>query len=145
MSDDDRAIWQAELGRVEDVAKVHLAALDRRLSALEASMSDDSKRSDTGPSASRPDSRPAKDDSLPEWLDQIGRGEDTRPDALIGEIVRFLVRADKTAFAKIYALAKTEAERMDARSNERFRALYRSFPKTKDSPPAQTDEKSRCP
>jgi hypothetical protein len=59
---------------------------------------------------------------------------------LIGEIVRFLVRADKTAFAKLYALVKTEAEKMDARSNERFRAMYRRLPKAKDSSSTETKE-----
>ncbi len=131
----DRAIWQVELARVEGVAKVHFAALSRRVAALEASMPEDARPPDNGQSPPPPEGRPPDDESLPQWLTEMSRGEDTRPDALIGEIVRFLVRADKTAFAKIYALVKTEAEKMDARSNERFRSFYRSSSKTKDSPP----------
>jgi hypothetical protein len=132
---EERAIWQIQLARVEDVAKVHFAALKRRVAALEASMSEQEQRPENDKSAPTPESRPLDDESSRQWLTEMGRGEDTRQDALIGEIVRFLVRADKTAFAKIYALVKTEGEKMDARSNERFRAFYRSSPKTKDSPP----------
>jgi hypothetical protein len=133
-------IWQVELARVEGVAKVHFAALARRVAALETSMTDDSRQPDNGQSVPQPESRPADDEGLSRWLTEFSRAEDTRPDALIGEIVRFLVRADKTAFAKIYALVKTESERMDARSNERLRAMYRSFPKAKDSSSTENKE-----
>jgi hypothetical protein len=131
---------QVELARVEGVAKVRVEALARRVAALEARMRDDARPSEKGQSGSPSDSRSPDDDSLAPWLNEIGRGEDSRSDALIGEIVRFLVRADKTAFAKMYALVKTEAERMDARWNERVRTLYRGSPKMKDSPPVEGKE-----
>jgi hypothetical protein len=116
---------------VEALRRVHTATLMRRVAALEASMSENTRPPDNGQSAPPPENRLRHDEALL-WLAE--RGEDTSLDALIGEIVRFLVRADKAAFAKIYAVVKTEADRMDARSNEQLRALWTSR-KKKSSPP----------
>lgn len=62
-----------------------------------------------------------------------GRTE-ARTDALIGEIVRFLVHADKAAFATIYGVVKTELAAQD----ERHRLMLREFrDNSREPPPAQ--------
>ena len=60
------------------------------------------------------------------------KDNESREDTLVGEIVRFLMRADKVAFAKIYAIVKAEEVRMDERSNTFRRQLMAETSDSKD-------------
>jgi hypothetical protein len=59
----------------------------------------------------------------------------------LGEIVRFLGRADKAAFARIYAVVKTEEAAMDARLSE---LLGQCAGRTKESD-TETEQKPAQP
>src|SRR5262245_38425613 len=61
------------------------------------------------------------------------RPSDPRLDALIGEVVRILINADKAAFTKIYATAKAEATAQADRAQADLNLLRRRL----DSPPKE--------
>jgi len=62
--------------------------------------------------------RPDKTD---QFLDEMFHERSDRQDALIGEIVRILINADRVTFAKIYAMAKAEQAMHNEESRERMR------------------------
>jgi hypothetical protein len=83
------------------------------------------------------DAAAPRDDRFDRYFGVADRREET--DAMVGEIVRFLIRSDRAAFARVYALAQAEGRRMAADAAASLRELERRVARREAStdPPAR--------